>query len=88
MKTRISLIIKNLNFMYLLMKNLSKNKKSQIKRQVLIFITACLWVSCSPWSRETQQALKMAGENKAELEKVLEYYSQNEGDSLDRKSVV
>lgn len=72
--------------MYLLLKNLSKNKKSQIKRQVLIFITACLWVSCSPWSRETQQALKMAGENKAELEKVLEYYSQNEGDSLKLKA--
>ncbi len=72
--------------MYLLLKNLSKNKKSQIKRQVLIFITACLWVSCSPWSTETRQALKKSGENKVELEKVLKYYSQDEGDSLKLKA--
>lgn len=42
--------------------------------------------SCSPWSSETDRALKLAGDNREELEKVLLHYSENEADSLKLKA--
>ena len=52
----------------------------------LSFLLLVVLVSCSPWSSETRQALKMAGENRAELEKVLQYYHKENPDPLKLKA--
>lgn len=56
------------------------------KGKALSFLFLVLLVSCSPWSSETRQALKMAGENRAELEKVLQYYHEVNPDPLKFKA--
>ncbi len=52
----------------------------------ILLIVASIFSACSPWSSETDKALKMAGENREELEKVLRHYNQNEDDSLKLKA--
>lgn len=52
----------------------------------MYFFILVVMVSCSPWSSETQQALKMAGENRTELEKVLNYYHKINPDPLKLKA--
>lgn len=55
-----------------------------------IFKTFLLFIigltSCSPWPSEVNRALKLAGENRAELEKVLQYYHTIQPDSLKLKA--
>ena len=41
---------------------------------LLLFVVSLS--ACSKWSDETNRALKLAGENRAELEKVLQHYSE------------
>ncbi|ASB47970.1 hypothetical protein [Alkalitalea saponilacus] len=41
---------------------------------LFLFLFLLSLAACSPWSSETNKALKMAGDNRAELEKVLNYY--------------
>lgn len=49
----------------------------------IIYIIFCISViSCGQHNVELENALKLAGENRCELEKVLYHYSQNPSDSL------
>jgi hypothetical protein len=50
-----------------------------------VFLSACNY---SPYSKELKQTLRLAGSNRAELEKVLEYYQQHPEDSLKYKAAV
>ncbi|TCO04426.1 hypothetical protein [Natronoflexus pectinivorans] len=47
-----------------------------VSGKIVFFLFLLSIAACSPWSSETNKALKMAGENRAELEKVLIYYSE------------
>jgi len=53
-----------------------------MEKYLICFITALLSISCSNYPDNVNQTLKFAGDNRAELEKVLKHYSQNESDSL------
>ncbi len=53
---------------------------------VLSFIAFILLFSCSRYPSDVEQALKLAGDNRAELEKVLDYYRQETKDSLKYKA--
>ncbi len=44
--------------------------------------------SCGRYGRDVQLALKYAGDNRGELEAVLEHYSQNKSDSLKLKAAI
>lgn len=49
----------------------------------IIYIIFCTFlISCGQYNAELENALKLAGENRGELEKVLYHYSQNPSDSL------
>ena len=49
----------------------------------IIYIIFCIsGISCGQHNAELENALKLAGENRGELEKVLYHYSQNPSDSL------
>ncbi len=48
----------------------------------LLFVVPLVLISCADHSRKLQQALNHSNENRSELEKVLQYYSASEGDSL------
>ena len=49
----------------------------------IIYIIFCIsGISCGQYNAELENALKLAGENRGELEKVLYHYSQNPSDSL------
>lgn len=52
------------------------------KRVGILLLNATWLLACSPWSAETQQALKLAGENRVELEKVLHHYKEFHPDPL------
>jgi len=49
-----------------------------MEKYLICFITALLTISCSNYPANVNQTLKFAGDNRAELEKVLKHYSQNE----------
>ncbi len=51
-----------------------------------IFVISFTMMSCNPWSSETEKALKWAGDNRAELEKVLRYYHEIDPDPLKLKA--
>jgi hypothetical protein len=52
-------------------------------KNFLIFIGfLCVFSCCSPYGKEIEEALKQAGDNRKELERVLEYYNRNPADSL------
>lgn len=58
-----------------------------VKLLALVFISfACL--ACKQQTTELERVLKLAGKNRIELEKVIEHYSQNEGDSLKLKAAI
>src|SRR5690606_18651753 len=62
-------------------------KISHISRHVgmlLLFVVSLS--ACSKWSDETNRALKLAGENRAELEKVLQHYSEVDPNSQKLKA--
>lgn len=61
-------------------------KTNHVKGVAMYFFILVVMASCSPWSSETQQALKMAGENRTELEKVLNYYHKINPDPLKLKA--
>jgi hypothetical protein len=46
----------------------------------LFFI--CFFISCTRYSPEIEEVLKQAGNNRSELEQVLEHYSHDPADSL------
>lgn len=50
--------------------------------------TIVFFCSCTNYGVKIEEALKLSGENRGELEKVLSYYSQNVGDSLKLKSAI
>ena len=57
------------------------NTRQSMKR--IIYIIFCISIiSCGQHNAELENALKLAGENRCELEKVLYHYSQNPSDSL------
>lgn len=59
----------------------AENTRQSMKR--IIYIIFCISViSCGQHNVELENALKLAGENRCELEKVLYHYSQNPSDSL------
>ena len=49
---------------------------------------ALLTVTCSQYSSEVERALKLAGNNRIELERVLEHYSKQPADSMKYKAAV
>lgn len=51
-----------------------------------LFVISVLVASCDPWSSQTEQALKLAGDNRAELERVLSYYHEIDPDPLKLKA--
>lgn len=53
-----------------------------LKQIRILFVLMLLTVSCSNPISRLEQALELAGKNRIELETVLNYYSQNEADSL------
>ena len=56
-----------------------KNTQQVMKR--IIYIIFCTFlISCGQYNAELENALKLAGENRGELEKVLYHYSQNPSD--------
>ncbi len=55
-------------------------------KKILIIILIGLASACSSHKRELEQALEYAGNNRAELEKVLTHYSQHEADHLKLKA--
>ena len=67
--------------------SLDSCKISNISRHVgmlLLFVVSLS--ACSKWSDETNRALKLAGENRAELEKVLQHYSEVDPNSQKLKA--
>ena len=50
-------------------------------RNILLVLT-CFLFSCSRYTVEIESVLKQAGNNRGELEKVLQYYGRNPADSL------
>ncbi|MDR2911260.1 MAG: hypothetical protein LBV47_07870 [Bacteroidales bacterium] len=61
-------------------------QKNQITKYVFYLFAILLTVSCSRYSSGLEWALKQAGDNRAELEKVLEHYCQTPEDSLKLKA--
>ncbi|GHV26996.1 hypothetical protein FACS1894176_08420 [Bacteroidia bacterium] len=61
-----------------------------MKNELVIFIFALLLgcISCNKGSDRLEAALQFAGDNRVELEKVLQQYSQNPADSLKYKAAV
>jgi len=63
---------------------------AEVKVSILLSLTVVLlnfW-SCAPHNSKLETALKRAGENRIELEKVLSRYSSNPADSLKYKAAV
>lgn len=61
----------------------------KIKLQIAILIVVAITTfSCSNQSEKLESALNFAGENRVELERVLDHFSQNEGDSLKYRAAV
>jgi len=56
------------------------------KKRIVYFWMIVVAVGCSQYPVEVERALKLAGENRTELEKVLEHYKQHPEDSLKLKS--
>ena len=55
-------------------------------RFLLLLVFVVLLNSCSKYPADVKHALKLAGDNRIELEKVLEHYSKDVGDSLKFKA--
>ena len=53
----------------------------------LVF-TGLMSVSCSPYGKDVREALRHAGDNRGELEQVMEHYSHDKSDSLKRKAAL
>jgi hypothetical protein len=51
-------------------------------KQVLLIFMMLAFAACSPYPAEVEQALRLAGRNRSELERVLERYKQQPVDSL------
>ena len=60
-----------------------KNKKT---KYIFYFLVATLALSCSRYPSGVEQALELAGDHRAELEKVLEHYGKRPEDKLKRKA--
>ncbi|NMB50663.1 MAG: discoidin domain-containing protein [Bacteroidales bacterium] len=78
--------IKNRVYRFLF-KNTIPYKKYNVKFLFLIFFT-CALTTCKQktYNQRLVAALELAGSNRSELEKVLEYYSQEKSDSLKLKA--
>jgi hypothetical protein len=48
----------------------------------IIFLFACILISCTRYPAEIEATLNMAGNNRHELERVLKHYGSNPADSL------
>lgn len=57
-----------------------------VNRYFLIPLVLAAFCSCKPWSSETEAALKLAGENRVQLEKVLRYYNEVDPDPMKFKA--
>lgn len=57
-------------------------------RNIFYFYILIIITSCSHYPKEIEYALKLAGKNRPELEKVLAHYSKNPEDSLKYKAAV
>lgn len=55
---------------------------------IILFIAGGMMTACHPQSDRLKAVLKYSGTNRAELEKVLEHYSQNPADSLKLQSAI
>lgn len=52
------------------------NMSSPLATRFLVLLILIGLLSCKPWSIETEAALKLAGENRVEFEKVLRHYNE------------
>ncbi len=59
-----------------------------MKKIFLTLFVILLLVSCNQYSDKTETSLKLAGKNRAALEKVLDFYKTNPADSLKYKATV
>ncbi|MFB9076202.1 hypothetical protein ACFFLS_05345 [Flavobacterium procerum] len=57
-----------------------------MKKEIYLFFSALILLSCSKKSSSLSQALEMAGDNRQELQSVLDSYSKNPSDSLKYKA--
>ncbi len=58
--------------------------QKMLRSHLIIIVVACsfLVASCSRYPKEVERALRLAGDNRTELEQVLEHYLQQPADSL------
>lgn len=63
-------------------------KYNKMKKVVCFCILTLALISCNKYSSGTKRALEEAGDNKQELEKVLNFYKTNPADSLKYKAAV
>jgi len=57
-----------------------------MSKYIIYLVTVLLIIACSRYPKDLELALKFAGENRTELEQVIEYYSLNPEDSLKLKA--
>ena len=57
-----------------------------MRKFVFLFLVGLLVVGCSRYPADVEWALKLAGDNRSELEKVLEHYSKRQEDKLKLQS--
>jgi hypothetical protein len=57
-------------------------------KQYSIFLLLIILYSCQLKNEQLEYSLQLAGDNRAELEKVLTHYSQNPADSLKYRAAV
>lgn len=61
----------------------------RLRGYIIFILYSWLWSGCgNPANTKLEDALKLSGDNRGELEKVLEYFSRNPADSLKLKSAV
>lgn len=63
---------------------------SRVKRRFIFPLSVWVLLSCSGGDKETmlESALRLAGSNRSELEKVLKHYGEKAGDSLKLRSAI
>src|SRR5690554_1958283 len=57
-----------------------------MRKNILSFLAVIYFISCNPVPRDVRDALEQAGDNRAELQKVIDHYSKAPADSLKLKA--
>ena len=61
---------------------------SFFKRIIFIIVMTLFTISCSRYPKDVRYAMHLAGDNRAELEKVLQHYGQRPGDKLKYQAAI